>query len=119
MVEKSALNRRSFMKGAGMTAIAGATAGVTGIPSSATGQISASAQSSTSIPRLANGNYDFDTPYNRIGSNASRWDSPAREYPEGVFKYGMGIASMDFECAPCITEALQERVQHHSWGYMS
>ncbi len=26
---------------------------------------------------------------------------------------------MDFECAPCITEALHERIQHHNWGYLS
>jgi cystathionine beta-lyase len=31
----------------------------------------------------------------------------------------MGVASMDFECAPCITEALAERVKHHNWGYLS
>lgn len=101
------------MKSAGVTAIAGAAGTV------ATTANNASAQSSNDIPRLANGDYDFDTPYNRVGKNTSRWDSPAKLYPDGVYKYGMGIASMDFECAPCITEALQERVQHHSWGYMS
>ncbi|MDP6413722.1 MAG: aminotransferase class I/II-fold pyridoxal phosphate-dependent enzyme [Gammaproteobacteria bacterium] len=106
------LNRRSFIKGAGMTALAGAAGAIT------TGASTAAAQSSTSIPLLAGGKYDFDTPYNRVGSNCSRWDSPARRYPDGVFKYGMGVASMDFECAPCITEALTERVQHHNWGYL-
>ncbi len=25
---------------------------------------------------------------------------------------------MDFECPPCITEALLDRVNHHSWGYL-
>jgi cystathionine beta-lyase len=107
------LNRRNFIKSAGVTALAGAAGTVATISSTA------SAQSSSSIPKLAGGKYDFDTPYNRVGTNCSRWDSPARRYPEGVFKYGMGVASMDFECAPCITEALQERVQHHNWGYMS
>jgi len=106
------LNRRSFMKGAGMTALAGAAGTVATV---------ASAQESASIaiPRLSNGKYDFDTPYNRVGFNCARWDSPPKRYPEGTFKYGMGVASMDFECAPCITEALHERVSHHSWGYMS
>lgn len=113
MAEIFGLDRRSFMKGASVTALAGAAGAVATIPNTA------AAQSSSSIPLLANGNYDFDTPYDRVGKNTSRWDSPAKRYPEGVFKYGMGIASMDFECAPCITEALQERVQHHSWGYMS
>jgi cystathionine beta-lyase len=107
------LNRRNFIKSAGVTALAGAAGTVATISSTA------SAQSSSSIPKLAGGKYDFDTAYNRVGTNCSRWDSPARRYPEGVFKYGMGVASMDFECAPCITEALQERVQHHNWGYMS
>jgi cystathionine beta-lyase len=107
------LNRRNFIKSAGVTALAGAAGTVATISNTA------SAQSSSSIPKLAGGKYDFDTPYNRVGTNCSRWDSPARRYPEGVFKYGMGVASMDFECAPCITEALQERVQHHNWGYMS
>ena len=107
------LDRRAFMRNAGATAIAGATGGLVG------GTSSAAAQRSSSIPRLPNGRYDFDTPYNRVGTDCSRWDSPALRYPEGVFKYGMGVASMDFECAPCITEALQERVQHHNWGYLS
>jgi cystathionine beta-lyase len=31
----------------------------------------------------------------------------------------MGVATTDFECAPCITEALEQRLKHHSWGYMS
>lgn len=108
-----ALNRRTFIKGAGMTALAGAAGTMATVSSTA------SAQSSISIPKLAGGKYDFETPYNRVGTNCSRWDSPARRYPEGVFKYGMGVASMDFECAPCITEALTERVQHHNWGYIS
>ena len=107
------MNRRTFMRNAGMTALAGAAGTV------ATVTHTASAQSSTSIPKLAGGRYDFDTPYNRVGSNCSRWDSPALKYPGGEFKYGMGVASMDFECAPCITEALAERVAHHNWGYMS
>ena len=109
----SGFNRRSFIKGAGMTALAGAAGAV------ATASTSASAQSSSSIPKLANGKYDFDTPYNRVGSNCARWDSPGLNYPAGVFKYGMGVASIDFECAPCITEALAERTNHHNWGYMS
>ena len=96
-----------------MTALAGAAGTV------ATASTSASAQSSSSIPKLANGKYDFDTPYNRVGSNCARWDSPGLNYPAGAFKYGMGVASIDFECAPCITEALAERTNHHNWGYMS
>ena len=79
------MNRRTFMRNAGMTALAGAAGTV------ATVTHTASAQSSTSIPKLAGGRYDFDTPYNRVGSNCSRWDSPALKYPGGEFKYGMGV----------------------------
>ena len=30
---------------------------------------------------------------------------------------GMGVADMDFRCAPSITEALQKRVAFPNWGY--
>jgi len=96
-----------------MTALAGA-AGATG--TLASNPASAATPSSTS--RLAGGKYDFDTPYIRAGWNSSRWDSPVSTYGD-KFKYGMGIASMDFEAPPCITEALAERCQHHSWGYIA
>lgn len=110
MVKSVGINRRAFIRNAGLTAFAGATGGL------ATGATSASAASSS---KMANGKYDFDKVYNRVGHNTSRWDSPPRSYPDGSFKYGMGVASMDFECAPCITEAIAERNEHHSWGYMS
>jgi len=104
------LNRRTFLKNAGITAVAGAA-----------GALSSTAAQAAPAPhaRMNGGKYDFDTVYNRVGSNCSRWDGAAAPYPEGVFKYGMGVASQDFECAPCITEALAERVQHHNWGYMA
>ncbi|MBP78570.1 MAG: hypothetical protein CL926_04760 [Deltaproteobacteria bacterium] len=103
------LNRRNFLKTAGFATVAGATASLTSTAVNA---------APSAMPKLANGKYDFDTVYNRVGTNCARWDSAARRYPEGVFKYGMGVASQDFECAPCITEALAERVNHHNWGYM-
>ncbi len=104
------LDRRAFLKNAGITAIAGAA----GTLPVATAQAAPAPHA-----RMNGGKYDFDTVYNRVGSNCSRWDGAAAPYPEGVFKYGMGVASQDFECAPCITEALAERVQHHNWGYMA
>lgn len=110
MATSAGINRRTFIRNASLTAFAGATGGL------ATGATTASAASSS---KMANGKYDFDKVYNRVGHNTSRWDSPPRRYPDGSFKYGMGVASMDFECAPCITEAIAERNQHHSWGYMS
>ena len=114
MAKFGSLDRRSFIKKAGFSALAGAAGAAGTLATTST----ASAQSS-SQSRMANGRYDFDTVYNRVGSNCSRWDGPATRYPEGEFKFGMGVASMDYECAPCITEALEKRIQHHSWGYMA
>lgn len=111
MSKNIGLNRRTFMKSAGMTALAGAVG---------TGSVNVVAQSTSRLnSTTSGGSFDFDTVYNRVGSNCSRWDSPARRYSSGNFKYGMGVATMDFEAAPCISEALIERVQHHNWGYMS
>jgi len=73
----------------------------------------------TAAARSKGGKFDFDTPYNRFGSNCARWDTPARNFGTDKFKYGMGVATMDFEAAPCIGEALAERCKHHNWGYMS
>lgn len=110
MTKSVGINRRTFIKSASLTAFAGATGTL------ATGATTAIADSGS---KLANGKYDFDTVYDRVNHNTSRWDSPPRRYTGGSFKYGMGVASMDFECAPCITEAITERNKHHSWGYLS
>lgn len=107
-----ALGRRNFIKSAGMTALAGATAST--LPNTAAAQDGTPLHTS-----LNNGRYDFDKVYNRVGSNCSRWDRHAARYKPGQFKYGMGVATMDFEVAPCITEALSERIQHHAYGYMA
>lgn len=106
------LNRRTFLRGAGLTALAGASGGV------ALGGSAAAHAAGTHIPMKGN-RYDFDTVYDRRNTNTSRWDGPSRNYPDGVFKYGMGVATMDFECAPCITNALSERIAHHTWGYLA
>lgn len=106
MSKLASLSRRHFMRSAGVTALVG-TLGA------------GNSQAASPQKMAQNGAFDFDTPYNRIGTNSSRWDSPAKRYPAGQFKYGMGVASMDFEAPPCITEALAERCEHHTWGYMS
>ncbi|MEP6831496.1 MAG: aminotransferase class I/II-fold pyridoxal phosphate-dependent enzyme [Rhizomicrobium sp.] len=66
---------------------------------------------------VANGRYDFDTPYNRVGTDCAKWDMVIRDEHMPKIVAGMGIADMDFECAPVVTEALQKRVAHHNWGY--
>ena len=110
MSKSVGIDRRTFMRSAGMTALASASGVI------ATGATVATGQSSA---RMRNGLYDFDTVYDRVGSNCSRWDSPPKSYTEGQVKYAMGVATMDFEAAPCITDALMERCKHHNWGYMS
>lgn len=109
MPKNTGLNRRNFIKGAGMTAVAGA------IGSTAATSVSAADEG---MPYLVNGKYDFDTPYSRIGSDSVKWDSQIAKYGDKV-KIGMGIADTDFRAAPCIGEAMAERLKHENWGYMS
>ncbi len=54
--------------------------------------------------------YDFDKPTHRLGTNSYKWD----EHPDAL---PMWVADMDFEVAPCITEALHRRVDHAIFGY--
>src|SRR5215831_3066508 len=49
--------------------------------------------------------YDFETPYNRIGTDSVKWDRQIRVYGKDNIVAGMGIADMDFRCAPPITKA--------------
>ncbi|MBQ6749660.1 MAG: pyridoxal phosphate-dependent aminotransferase [Bacteroidaceae bacterium] len=56
--------------------------------------------------------YNFDTPLNRKGTNCVKWDEFSD--PDII---PMWVADMDFEIAPCIQQALQERIQHGCFGY--
>ena len=104
-------SRRSFLKGAGMTALAGAVGA--GSASAVSGAAAAAAS-----PYLRNGKYDFDTIYSRIGTDCYKWDSQIALFGDKI-EVGMGIADMDFRAAPCIGEAMAERMQHENWGYLS
>ena len=107
------LNRRTFLKGAGMTALAGAVgAGGAGAVSTA------AAAADGGLPYLRNGKYDFDTVYDRVGSDCVKWDSQISAFGDKV-QVGMGIADMDFRAAPCIAEAMSERMKHENWGYLN
>mgnify|MGYP001283816648 CR=1 FL=1 len=107
MSNLNGLNRRAFLKGASMTALAGAI-----------GTGSTLAMAAASTPGMVNGKFDFDTPYNRIGSDCVKWDSQITLFGDKV-KVGMGIADMDFRAAPCIGEAMAERMKHENWGYLN
>lgn len=56
--------------------------------------------------------YDFDKITTRRGSNSYKWDSA-----EDDRVLPMWVADMDFQTAPCITEALRKRVEHGIFGY--
>ena len=109
MAQNDGLNRRAFLKNAGLTALAGAVGTGTSL---ATGPVTAA------FAPGSNGKYDFNTPYNRIGTDSIKWDSVIRTHGMDHIVAGMGIADMDFKCAPVITKALQERIQHENWGYL-
>ncbi len=56
--------------------------------------------------------FNFDTPPDRRGTDSQKW----QKY-EGREVLPMWVADMDFEVAPCITEALRERLGHAIYGY--
>ena len=99
-------NRRAFLRNAGLSAFVGAMGSGSSLALAADSTIS------------AGGKYDFDTPYNRIGTDSIKWDAAMRTNGIDHIVAGMGIADMDFRCAPVITKALQDRIQHEVWGYL-
>ncbi len=101
------IDRRAFLKQAGVAAVAGSMAGAGSLK----------AQQGASRGASAAG-YDFDEIYNRIGTNCSKWDGQIERWGEQL-KIPMGVADMDFRVAPCITEALRERISHEVYGYMA
>lgn len=54
--------------------------------------------------------YDFDKMTDRRGTGSYKWDVGENELP-------MWVADMDFETAPEIIEALQQRIAHGIYGY--
>jgi cysteine-S-conjugate beta-lyase len=104
-----AVNRRAFLKNAGITALAGAVGSHPSL---------VSAEWAGLMVEPANGKYDFDTIYNRFGTDSVKFDQQIRTFGQGTVEVGMGIADMDFQAAPVIAKALQERLQHENWGYL-
>ncbi len=98
MAGKTRLNRRTFFKNSSLAALAAAP-----------GPLHAAA---------AGQKFDFDTPYNRIGTNSIKWDAQLRNFGKDSLVAGMGISDTDFRTAPVITEALNQRVKHENWGYL-
>ncbi len=111
MSQTAGLNRRSFLRNTGLTALAGAVGSGASL-----GSVTAAA--STLGLAAADGKYDFDTPVNRLGTDSVKWDQAKRQNNMDTIIAGMGIADMDFNTAPAITKALQERMKHEVWGYL-
>ena len=108
MSQHQGFGRRSFLKNAGLTALVGAVGGGGSVATAAAGAALAATP----------GKFDFDTPYNRFGTDSVKYDQQIRVYGKDSVQVGMGIADMDFRCAPSITKALNERMQHENWGYL-
>lgn len=102
MLQNLGLNRRAFLRNTPATALMGASL------------VTAADDAKGGTP----GKYDFDTPYNRIGTDCIKWDRQIKTYGKENIAVGMGIADMDFKVAPCVTKALVERIQHENWGYL-
>jgi cysteine-S-conjugate beta-lyase len=106
-MSQSGLDRRAFLRNAGLTAFAGAVTTVA--PGSAL---------AASRYEAPNGKYDFDTIYNRFGTDSTKFDQQIEKYGKDSIQVGMGIADLDFRAAPSITKALNDRMQHENWGYL-
>ena len=109
MSQTHGFDRRSFLRNAGLTALVGAVGSRTSLASAAGAAFDAPA---------ADGKYDFDTVYNRFGTNSVKFDQQIRAFGKDSIQVGMGIADMDFRAAPSITKALMDRMQHENWGYL-
>ena len=108
MRHDSDLNRRTFLQQAGMTAVWGAV----GAP--AASRTAVAAEPAASIQPT----FDFDEVFNRFGTDSTKFDRQIRLYGKGSIEVGMGIADMDFQAPPCVTEALAQRCAHENWGYL-
>ena len=109
MSQSLELNRRTFLKSAGVTAVLGAVGAKPASATQATGLRSA--------PLALYPTYDFDEVYDRVDTDCSKWDSPIATFGEDI-EVAMGIADMDFRAPPCVTRALAERCAHENWGYL-
>lgn len=63
--------------------------------------------------------YDFTTIMDRKGHDAIAVDSPPGLPKEGFDLIPMWVADMNFPTAPAIIEAIQDRLEHHAFGYFN
>ena len=108
MSQRHRLDRRTFLRNAGLTAVAGAVGTAGHVPAQASGGV-----------QPQNGPYDFDTIYDRVGTDSSKWDAQIARYGREHIDVGMGTADQDFRIAPAITRALVKRIEHENYGYLT
>ncbi len=56
------------------------------------------------------GTFEFDRMIDRRGTGSYKWDVPDGELP-------MWVADMDFQTAPCVQKAIEQRAAHGIFGY--
>ncbi len=56
--------------------------------------------------------YDFDKTVNRRGTNCYKYDEMPNDDTIALW-----VADMDFETAPCVQQALRQRMEHGCFGY--
>ena len=87
MSQHDGLNRRAFLRNAGMTALAGAV----GSGSSARGRRRGSRRRTAGERQVR-----LRHAYNRFGTDSTKYDQQIRVYGKDSVQVGMGIADMDF-----------------------
>ena len=107
MAQHLSLDRRMFLKSAGVASVARVASA---------GAPEPGAPGSGVVP--AGTRFDFDTAYDRFGTDCVKYDQQIRIFGKDSVQIGMGIADMDFRAAPAITSALLDRLQHENWGYL-
>jgi cystathionine beta-lyase len=105
--QNSPQNRRSFLRNSGLSTSV-----------LALGPLLANVATEAAAAASPGGKFDFDTPLNRLGTDSGHWDLPKREEHMSRIVAGMGIADMDFRCAPAVMAAIARRMQHDNWGYI-
>lgn len=61
-------------------------------------------------------NYNFDTIIDRSNNYAAKWSEMAKKYGTNDL-LPMWVADMDFKAAPCIIDALRDRLEQGIYGY--
>ena len=107
MTNKTTVDRRFFIKGAGAATFMAGAASIPATTAAAKGM----GQAHMSMT------YNLNENFNRIGSADFKWDAIRKAARPYDVPFPMGVADMDFRTLPQITVALQKRLNHQNWGY--